>query len=142
MRIVLFTYPYSAADNGFLSGSSQVGDGSKKGAIKSFPHMNERPTMNQLSVLEWKGGNAVRIIERIGTKHAEVGTILLKDEHGVVMEIIKENARGNCEATNREMLRRWLAGSGAPVTWKVLVDTLVKVKEDILANDIVAALQT
>lgn len=133
----------SAVDSGFQSGSSQLGDGVKKSSVQSFPHMNERPTMNQLSMLEQKGGgNAVRIIERIGKKHTELGTILLNDEHGVVMEIIKENARGNVEAINREILRRWLAGSGAAVTWKVLVEALVDVKEKALAKDIVNALHT
>ena len=103
--------------------------------------MNERPTMNQLDNLEWKGdGNTVRIIERIGTKYTEIGIILLEDGHGVVMEAIRENNRGNVEAINRDMLQRWLRGSGAPVTWKVLVEALVKVKEKTLADDIIDTL--
>ena len=104
--------------------------------------MNERPTMNDLIILKRKGGNPVRIIGRIGKRHTDLGTILLEDEFGTVMETIKENAGGNTEKINREMLRRWLAGNGAPVTWKVLVDALLEIKEKALADDIVDALRT
>ena len=60
----------------------------------------------------------MRIIERIGSKNTELGHFLLNDEDGSIMETIVDNTRGNNEAVNREMFRRWLAGSGVqPVTW-------------------------
>ena len=98
--------------------------------------------MNDLTILKRTGGDPVRIIERIGKRHTELGTILLKDEFGTLMETIKEDTGGNTEKTNREMLRQWLAGNGTPVTWKVLVDALVEIKEKALADDIVDALNT
>ena len=105
--------------------------------------MNERPTMNQLAILErGDGGNPVRISERIGVKYSDVGMYLLKDDHGVKMETVADNARGNVDSINREMFRRWLAGSGAPVSWKVLVNTLERAQLIALANDIVDALNT
>ena len=105
--------------------------------------MNEKPTMNQLNMLErGDDGNPVRIAERIGAKNFEVGTYLLQDDEGVIMTTITENARGNTEAINREIFRRWLAGSGASVSWKVLVDALEKAKLKALTNDIVDALHT
>ena len=103
-----------------------------------FPHMNDRPTMDQLVILEPKeGGNPVRIIERLGAQNFEVGTFLLKDNKGVIMDTIRHNSRGNAEAMNREMFRRWLTGSGASVSWKVLVDTLDRYRLKTLADDIV-----
>ena len=105
--------------------------------------MNNRPTMDQLVILEPKeGGNPVRIIERLGAQNFEVGTFLLKDNKGVIMDTIRHNARGNAEAMNREMFRRWLAGSGASVSWKVLVDTLDRYRLKTLADDIVDTLHT
>ena len=106
--------------------------------------MNEKPTMNQLTVVLERGDgeNPVRISERIGAKSSDVGTILLKDDTGVIMETITENARGKVDAVNWEMLRRWLAGSGAPVNWKTLVDALESAQLKALANDIVDALNT
>ena len=120
------------------------GDTSKTSSSRSyFPHMNERPTMDQLVILERNGGgNPVRIIERLGAQNFEVGTFLLKDNKGVIMDTIRHNSRGNAEAMNREMFRRWLAGSGASVSWKVLVDTLDRYRLKTLADDIVHALHT
>ena len=121
----------------------------EKDAIKTsstrtyFPYMDEKPTMDQLFILERKGGgNQVRIIERLGAQNFEVGTFLLKDNKGVIMDTIRHNSRGNAEAMNREMFRRWLAGSGADVSWKVLVDTLDRYRLKTLADDIVNALRT
>ena len=103
--------------------------------------MNERPTMKQLNMLERRDGeDPVRIITRIGGESAQLGDFLLNSEDGAVMATIKENARGNVEDTNREILRRWLAGAGADVSWKVLVETLQKCNLKNLAKDIVDAL--
>ena len=116
---------------------------SDKASFRNFPHMNEKPIMNQLTLLERSdGGNPVRISERIGARNSDVGIYLLKDDHGVIMETIAQNARGNTEAINREIFRRWLAGNGAPVSWKVLVDALERAQLKALANDIVDALHT
>ena len=105
--------------------------------------MNNRPTMDQLVILEPKeGGNPVRIIERLGAQNFEVGTFLLNDEQGVIMNTIQHNFKGNAEAMNRDIFRRWLAGSGAHVSWKVLVVTLDRYKLKTLADDIVNALHT
>ena len=121
---------------------SQRGAGDKA-SFRNFPHMNEKPTMNQLTILEQgDGGNPVRISERIGARNLDVGTYLLKDNHGVIMETIAENAKGNAGAINREMFRRWLAGSGVPVSWKELVYALERAQLKTLANDIVDALNT
>ena len=114
-------------------------------SLRNFPHMHERPSMIQLSMLERGagGGKPVRIIERIGSKNTELGHFLLNDEDGSIMETIVDNTRGNNEAVNREMFRRWLAGSGVqPVTWKKLVEALERFKLKELANDIVDALHT
>ena len=120
---------------------STVGGGSKP-SLTNFPHMNERPTMKQLNMLERRDSrDPIRIITRIGKKYAQLGDFLLNDEDGAVMTIITENSRGNVEDINREMLRRWLAGAGADVSWKVLVETLKNCELKILAEDIVDALQ-
>ena len=104
--------------------------------------MNEKPSMEELVVLGGGEGKPVRIIATIGAQNSDIGTILLKDDSGGVMDTINENARGNAERATKEMFRRWLQGNGAPVSWKVLVDTLVKLGFKVLADDIVKALRT
>ena len=97
--------------------------------------------MIQLNMLERGGIKPVRIIERIGSKNTALGHFLLNDEDGSIMETIVDNSICNNEAVNREIFRRWLAGSGVqPVNWKKLVEALQKFKLKELANDIVDAL--
>ena len=73
-------------------------------SFRNFLHMNEKPTMNQLTLLEWRdGGNPVQIIERIGASNLDFGTYLLQDNHGIIMSTIEENARRNTEDINREI---------------------------------------
>ena len=119
--------------------SSSYGSGSDK--RNNFPHMNDGPTMPQLSNLKRKGGRSpVKIIERIvGEKSSALGDILLNDEHGARMKNIKHKEQ-DVEAVNREMFRQWLQGGGARVSWKVLVDALDTVGLKTLANDIIDAL--
>ena len=107
-----------------------------------FPRMYNRPTLNELFILEREDGEPIRIIERIGAQYHELGTYLLNDNHGVVMRTIKENANGKVEAINREILTRWINGQGIEERdWKTLVYALrVGPKLNTLADDIVAAL--
>ena len=107
----------------------------------NFPHMNDRPTMPELSNLKRSGGgNRVKIIERIGgEKSSALGDILLHDEHGIHMKNIKHEER-SVEAVNREMFRQWLQGGGARVSWKALVNDLDTVGLNTLADDIIDAL--
>ena len=138
--LICFITAVTSGDS--ITKTSQQGTGDKA-SFRNFPHMNERPTMNQLAILErGDGGNPVRICERIGAKYSYVGTYLLKDDHGVIMETVADNASGNIDTINREMFRRWLTGGGAPVSWKVLVDALERAQLKALANDIVDALNT
>ena len=104
--------------------------------------MNETPTMPQLYSLKRNdGGHPVRIIDKIGASNSELGTKLLKDEDGAKMAIIGDDARGENIKINEKIVKQWLQGSGAPVTWKQLVDTLVEVKLIEVAKDIVDALE-
>ena len=104
--------------------------------------MNERPTKGQLYSLKRNDGQSpVRIIDKIGPSNSELGTKLLKDDDGAKMATIRDDARDKNTRINEEIFNQWLRGSGAPVTWKQLVDTLVEVNLRELAKDIVDALE-
>jgi hypothetical protein len=104
--------------------------------------MNETPTMDQLTIIleRGDGGKPVRISERIGAKYSDVGTYLLKDDHGNKMKNIADSAREKIDAINQEIFRQWLEGGGA--SWKVLVEALERAQLKALANDVVDALNT
>lgn len=110
-------------------------------SFMKFRHMNEKPTMPQIYSLKRNdGGRPVRIIDKIGARNSELGTKLLNDEDGTRMDIITDNAREDNIKINEKIFKQWLRGSGVPVTWKQLVDTLVEVNLRELAKDIVDAL--
>ena len=108
----------------------------------NFSHMNERPTMPQLYSLKRNDGrDPVRIIDKIGASNSELGTQLLNDKDGAKMDIIRGDAGRDNIKINAKIFKQWRQESGAPVTWKQLVDTLVDVKLIELAKDIVDALE-
>ena len=111
---------------------------------ENSPQMNEEPTMGQLYSLEkCDGGSSVRIIERIGADNHELGTKLLRDNYGAIMRTIIDDARGDNEKVIIQIFNRWLSGSGAPVSWKVLVYRMRDVKRlKALADEIVDCLNS
>ena len=110
----------------------------------NFSQMNIKPKLDQLySLKRDDNGSDVRIIERIGTDYRELGTKLLNDEYGNLMESIMEDARGRTQEITESVFKRWIKGKDStPVSWKQLVDTLRDVGLKELAKDIVDALNT
>ena len=107
--------------------------------------MDEAPTMLQLIQLERKdGGNPVRIKENIGDKIYDFGIFLLNDESGIKMETIKENSFYRHKGVIDNVFTEWIYEKDprSPVTWKVLIDNLRKVKLNALADEIIDALKT
>ena len=106
--------------------------------------MNDRPTMLQLQNLERKDSKeSVRIIDEIGAQYQKLGTYLLNDETGQLLDTIKVNANGDVTEIKRMMFRDWMAGEGKEVTWKILVHALgEQCQQKRLADAIVSALQT
>ena len=101
---------------------------------------NEMPSMTDLRYLKHPSGEAIDIPERIGLSYEKFGTHLLKDEYGNKVLIIKHDTMKEVVATNVEILRRWLAGSGErPVTWATLIK-VVQLINPTLAKQIREAL--
>ena len=106
--------------------------------------INDRPTKLQLQNLERKDGKkSVRIIDRIGTQYQKLGTYLLNDETGQLLDTIEVTANGDVTKINDLIFNDWMAGKGKEVTWKTLVHALREQSQlNSLADDIVSALQT
>lgn len=109
-----------------------------------IPMINDRPTKLQLQNLERKDGKkSVRIIDRIGTQYQKLGTYLLNDETGQLLDTIEVTANGDVTKINDLIFNDWMAGKGKEVTWKTLVHALREQSQlNSLADDIVSALQT
>ena len=97
-----------------------------------FPSLptDKPPTLPELICLD--------VPQEVGAHSFNFGIILLNDETGSRMESIEDECRGKNEKITRQILREWLKGSGLPVTWKTLVETLRKAKLNEFADKIEA----
>ena len=78
-------------------------------------------------------GTSLNIIEEIGTKYEHFGILLLDDEFGKRMEIIKHDKQDVARIIT-QILREWLEGTGLKPTWRTLLKVLKKMKEHELAE--------
>ena len=86
-----------------------------------------------LSDMTLPNGTSLNIIEEIGTKYEHFGILLLDDEFGKRMEIIKHDKQDVARIIT-QILREWLEGTGLKPTWGTLLKVLKKMKEHELAE--------
>ena len=98
----------------------------------SAPVSGSRPTLPQLLTMD--------LPLRVGDRFETFGVLLLDDETGDKMAVIKEDCRGKPERVTMEVLREWLAGKGVEVSWESLIATLRKSKLKLMADQIQIAL--
>ena len=81
-------------------------------------------------------GLSIRIKDRI-SKYRTVGTFLLNDDQGLIMNRIMEN-HNRVEERIDEMFERWINGQGQKKsnTWGTLVTSLKYAEENYLADEI------
>ena len=97
------------------------------------------PTMNTLLFITLPNGTTLRIINEIGVHYEQLGTLLLKDESGKLMEVIDEDERKVSKKIMR-VFREWLEGRGLKPTWETLLQVLKMMKLDTLAENIACGL--
>ena len=73
---------------------------------------------------------------RVRDKYDKFGVLLLKDDAGDKVAIIKHNCGMDAERITSEILRRWLRGDGVDVTWEKLISTLKMCDFALLADQI------
>ena len=67
----------------------------------------------------------MNIPQRIGVQWSVVGTLLLRDMDGSIVQAIAREYRDNAFEINREVLARWVQGQGiADTTWQGLLGVL------------------
>ena len=96
--------------------------------------------MPELLALQGKD-KTIDIVEAIGVQWRVVGINLLNDKSGATIEAIDEQFRGNVQAINLEILKRWLRRKGVRAcTWWVLLEVLRKAHCVELAESVEEAL--
>ena len=89
------------------------------------PHTDKRPTLPELLSFPTITGDTINIMSRVGSKHKQLGYILLNDEDGSTVDQICYSNHHDPEEVASEILKRWICGNGKqPATWKTLMDTL------------------
>ena len=91
--------------------------------------------MGELINLSTAEGRSVRIIERSASKYRDIGTILLKDDTGAVVQAIQETARDNPVEAVRMIYEKWIQ-EDEDHSWKKLAKCFRDVQLNPLARDI------
>ena len=87
----------------------------------------EKPSLPKLLKLD--------VVEAIGTNYLSLGTFLLKDDTGCLIDAIEHDCRQTHRITRKVLMER-LAGKGESATWKTLCTTLRDCKFNDLADKI------
>ena len=83
-----------------------------------------------------KYGEALRIVQRVGANYTMLGTLLLNDDTGAIIEAIVAHHQ-QPELITGSILSKWLQGGGRePVTWATFIAVLNEVGLTELAKDI------
>ena len=82
------------------------------------------------------GGSQINILEKVGVKYFDFGLYLLNDDNGTQLSIIEKNNKGDIISIVREIVQKWLAGNGRPVSWVTLISVLKDIKLIRLAENI------
>ena len=69
-------------------------------------------------------------------KYFDFGLYLLNDDNGTQLSIIEKNNKGDIISIVREIVQKWLAGNGRPVSWVTLISVLKDIKLIRLAENI------
>ena len=95
-------------------------------------------TLKIMTCFQCSDGSQINILEEVGVKYFDFGLFLLNDDNGKQVSIIKENNR-DIISINREIVQKWLAGNGRPVSWVTLISVLKDIKLGCLAKVIESA---
>ena len=75
------------------------------------------------------------IIKEIGTNYEQFGVLILKDECGKKVEIVKHDEQKVARIIT-QILREWLEGTGLKPTWGTLLKVLNAMELNSLAENI------
>ena len=78
---------------------------------------------------------------KVASKYYNFGVILLNDEDGCLLDVIENDCLGKCEHIVRKILFTWIQGTGKPVTWNALIETLRHCNLNKLADQIHTKMQ-
>ena len=78
----------------------------------------------------------LNIPETVGAEYRIFGTILLNDGNGTLVDAIEHDCNYQCHRISSKILQKWILGTGKPLTWRVLVETLRDCKLNVLADQI------
>ena len=100
----------------------------------SQPKRSDTPT---LPLLQRFPKLCINIVERIATKHCQLGISILKDDTGAVNDAIEAQYRPDQNRITKAILQKWLEGTGrTPQSWATLITVLREIGLNVLAQEI------
>ena len=92
-----------------------------------------------LRSFECKSGKTIDVVARTAVKYGRFGILLLNDETGSTISIIKKAKGSDPEEITNEIFSRWIEGEGRddePRSWSTLVKYLRQVELNTVADEI------
>jgi hypothetical protein len=100
----------------------------------SQPKRSDTPT---LPLLQRFPKLCINIVERIATKHCQLGISILKDDTGAANDAIEAQYRPDQNRITKAILQKWLEGTGrTPQSWATLITVLREIGLNVLAQEI------
>ena len=101
-----------------------------------------KPTIKQLLILKTMSGKRIDLQTALASRWKHFVYFLEFDNDGRALDCIeKKCGRDDPEACYRQMMRKWIRGSGKqPASWRTLVRLLREFGDNVLAKDIEDAL--
>ena len=98
----------------------------------------KKPTLPLLQRFPTKSGDAIKIIDRIGTRHHDLGICLLNDDYGAITASIEAQYKHDPPSrTTEAILQKWLQGTGrTPQIWDTFTTVLREIELYVLAQEI------
>ena len=100
----------------------------------------EKPNLVNLQSFPMKMGGSTNIITQISSQFRCIGTLLLQDKHGSIVESIYKAALHDPDDTMFRIISRWLK-EDTESSWKKLTECLRQCKLATIANEIERSLQ-
>ena len=93
--------------------------------------------LNNVTEFKKCNGEMIKILEKIGGDYDIFGIKLLSDGEGNIMAEIKNDCGGKAMAIKREIITRWIRGTGKkPISWETMAGVLGDMGLTVLAHDI------
>ena len=100
--------------------------------------LDDKPTISELEAIQTSNGNKIEIIKELAPKHIAAGDLLMFDDYGLIVNLIRQN-HTTPEECCRAIFQHWMAGCGKRIcSWHTVIEIIKGCELEALADEIEA----